>query len=310
MARPRAKRAARTRRQRPTESTATSTTTEPIAHLPLGEDPAVEARVDELLAQMTLEEKVGQTVQADIASVTPDEVREYHLGSVLAGGSSDPGDQIDAPPAAWLSLVDELYLASVDPTGDRTAVPILFGIDAVHGNSNVAGATLFPHNIGLGATRNAELVEAIGEATAIESRVTGVDWVFAPTVAVPQDLRWGRTYEGYAEDPEVVAELGPAIVRGLQGDATTDDYLDDRHVLATVKHFLGDGGTTEGDDQGNTELSDDDLKALHGAAYPPAIDQGAGSVMASFNSVRARRCTATPTCSPATSRAIWASTGS
>jgi beta-glucosidase len=266
----------------------TSTTSTPSQQA-AADDRALESRVDAVLASMTLEEKVGQTVQADIGSVTPEDVRRHHLGSVLAGGDSDPDGQVGAPPERWLELADEYWAASVDRRDGAAGVPILFGIDAVHGNNNVVGATLFPHNIGLGATRNPDLVRRIGAATAAEVRATGMEWTFAPTVAVPQNLRWGRTYEGYGEEPELAATLGPAMVEGLQGTVGSDDFLDDRHVLATLKHFVGDGGTTDGFDQGDTDLSDEELLALHGAGYPPGIAVGAQTVMASFNSVRGEK---------------------
>ena len=172
---------------------------------PLAEDPALEKRIDALMAKLSVEEKVGQIVQGDIASLKPEDVRKYRLGSVLAGGNSDPGGKYDATPAEWLALADAFYEASMDTSAGGHAIPIIFGIDAVHGQSNIVGATLFPHNIGLGATRNPELMRRIGEVTAIETRVTGMEWAFAPTVAVPQDDRWGRSYEGYSESPEVVA---------------------------------------------------------------------------------------------------------
>ncbi|CBA15719.1 glycoside hydrolase family 3 protein [Xanthomonas albilineans] len=251
---------------------------------PLPEDPALEARLTKLMAQMTLEQKVGQIVQGDIASMTPEDVRKYHIGSVLAGGNSDPGGKYDASPAQWLALADAYYTASMEKTGSGPAIPIIFGIDAVHGQSNIVGATLFPHNIGLGATRDPELIRKIGEVTAAETRTTGMEWTFAPTVAVPQDDRWGRTYEGYSESPEVVSSFAGKMVEGLQGVPGQPGFLDGSHVISSVKHFLGDGGTTDGKDQGDTRVSELQLRDIHGAGYPPAIAAGAQSVMASFNS--------------------------
>ncbi|WP_429001887.1 glycoside hydrolase family 3 N-terminal domain-containing protein [Xanthomonas sp.] len=256
----------------------------PAPAWPLAEDPALEARISKLMAQMTVEEKVGQIVQGDIASMTPDDVRKYHIGSVLAGGNSDPGGKYDATPAQWLALADAFYDASMDSAGGRHAIPIIFGIDAVHGQSNIVGATLFPHNIGLGATRNPELMRQIGEVTAAETRTTGMEWTFAPTVAVPQDDRWGRSYEGYSESPEVVASFAGKVVEGLQGIPGQPGFLDGSHVIASVKHFLGDGGTTDGKDQGDTRISEEQLRDIHGAGYPSAIAAGAQTVMASFNS--------------------------
>ncbi|MFS2044614.1 glycoside hydrolase family 3 N-terminal domain-containing protein, partial [Stenotrophomonas geniculata] len=256
---------------------------------PLAADPALEKRITDLMAGMTVEEKVGQLVQGDIASVTPDDVRRYRLGSILAGGNSDPGGRYDASPAEWLALADAFYDASMDTSQGGKPIPLLFGIDAVHGQSNIMGATLFPHNIGLGATRNPELLRQIGGITALETRVTGMEWTFAPTVAVPQDDRWGRTYEGYSESPEVVASYAAAMVEGLQGRVGTPEFLDGRHVIASVKHFLGDGGTTDGKDQGDTRISESDLVRIHAAGYPPAIAAGAQTAMASFNSVNGEK---------------------
>ncbi|MFT4179628.1 MAG: exo 1,3/1,4-beta-D-glucan glucohydrolase [Thermomonas sp.] len=256
----------------------------PSVQAPLPVDPALEKRIDALLATMTVEEKVGQIVQGDIASVTPDDVRKYRLGSILAGGSSDPGGKYNAAPADWLALADAFWEASMDTRDGGKAIPILFGIDAMHGQSNVVGATLFPHNAGLGATRNPELLRRIGEITAAETRATGMEWAFAPTVAVPQDLRWGRAYEGYSENPQVVAQFAAAMVEGLQGKAGAPDFLDDRHVMASVKHFVGDGGTTGGKDQGDTQTSEAQLRDVHAAGYVTALRAGAQSVMASFNS--------------------------
>ena len=256
---------------------------------PLAEDAALEQRITDLMATMTVEEKVGQLVQGDIASITPDDVRKYRLGSILAGGNSDPGGRYDASPAEWLALADAFYEASMDTSQGGKAIPIIFGIDAVHGQSNIVGATLFPHNIGLGATRNPDLLRRIGEITALETRATGMEWAFAPTVAVPQDDRWGRSYEGYSESPEIVASYAGAMVEGLQGKVGTPGFLDGRHVIASVKHFLGDGGTTDGKDQGDTKISEADLVRIHGAGYPPAIAAGAQTVMASFNSVNGEK---------------------
>jgi len=256
---------------------------------PLAEDAALEKRITDLIATMTVEEKVGQLVQGDIASITPDDVRKYRLGSILAGGNSDPGGRYDASPAEWLALADAFYDASMDTSQGGKAIPVIFGIDAVHGQSNIVGATLFPHNIGLGATRNPDLLRRIGEVTALETRTTGMEWAFAPTVAVPQDDRWGRSYEGYSESPEIVASYAGAMVEGLQGKVGTQGFLDGRHVIASVKHFLGDGGTTNGKDQGDTKISEADLVRIHGAGYPPAIAAGAQTVMASFNSVNGEK---------------------
>ena len=237
----------------------------PVLKPALQEDPALEQRIRTLLAKMSIEEKVGQIVQGDISSVTPADVRKYRLGSVLAGGNSDPGGSYKATVADWVALADEFHAASTDTSGGHNAIPLLFGIDAVHGHNNLIGATLFPHNIGLGATRNPELMREIAAATALELRATGLDWTFAPTLAVPRDDRWGRTYEGYSENPEVVASYAGPLVEGLQGLATASDFLGSRRVIATAKHFIGDGGTHEGRDKGDTRVTEEELRDVHGA---------------------------------------------
>lgn len=244
-----------------------------------------EARIDTLLAAMSVEQKVGQVIQPDISTITPDDVRRYGFGSILNGGNSGPGGNERAPASEWLALADAFWDASTAARTDgRPVIPALWATDAVHGHSNVVGATLFPHNVGLGATGNADLVRRIGEATAAEIAVTGIDWTFAPTIAVARDDRWGRTYESYGEDPELVSRLGAAMVEGLQGRRDSPDFLGPQHVLSTAKHFFGDGGTA-GRDQGDTIGDQDALIALHAAPYPPAIDAGAQTVMASFSSI-------------------------
>ena len=219
-------------------------------------DAALEARISGLLLQMTLEQKVGQIIQADIAFVTPEEARVYSLGSILAGGNSAPNGELRASPQDWLDLADAYWDAAMGDGG--SGIPILFGIDAVHGHSNLPGATIFPHNIGLGAANDEDLVERIGAATALEIAITGLDWTFAPTVAVARDLRWGRAYEAYAQSPEIVANLGAALITGLQGTPEKDGFLEKDKVVATAKHFIGDGGTLKGLDQGETAGDEDD----------------------------------------------------
>lgn len=256
----------------------------PEGRSPLQMDPAIERRVEELLAAMSLEEKVGQVIQADIASITPEEVRRYRLGSVLAGGNSAPDGRQYATAEAWLALADAFHAASMDTSGGHLAIPILFGIDAVHGHNNVIGGTVFPHNIGLGAARDPELVRRIAHVTAVELRATGADWTFAPTVAVPRDVRWGRTYEGYSEHPDIVASYAGVVVEGLQGRPGEAGFLDGERVLSSAKHFVGDGGTEEGRDQGDARISEAELRDIHAAGYPPAIAAGVQTVMASFSS--------------------------
>ena len=252
-------------------------------------DPRTEARVAELLARMTLAEKVGQVIQADISSVTPDDVREYHLGSVLAGGNSAPGGDVRAPAAHWLELADRFFEASTDTRGGRTGIPTIWGIDAVHGHSNIVGATIFPHNIGLGAARDPELIRRIARVTATEMAVTGIEWTFAPTLAVVRNDRWGRSYEGYAEHPEVVRAYARPMVEGLQGTLDDPARLVGDRVIATAKHFVGDGGTVDGIDQGDNISSPAELLSVHAAGYLPAIQAGVETVMASYNSWHGRK---------------------
>ncbi|RZJ94552.1 MAG: glycoside hydrolase family 3 protein, partial [Brevundimonas sp.] len=211
-------------------------------------DARTEAFVAELLSRLTVEEKVGQTIQADIASIKPEDLLTYPLGSILAGGNSSPGGDERASPQAWVDLARAFRAAAAARPGAR--VPLIYGIDAVHGHNNVVGATIFPHNIGLGAARDPELIGRIGEATALEVAVTGADWTFGPTLAVPRDDRWGRAYEGYAEDPEVQRSYAGPMTLGLQGELSADHPLLPGRIAGSAKHFLADGGTTDGKDQG------------------------------------------------------------
>ena len=246
-------------------------------------DPRTEAFVSQLMAKMTLEEKVGQMVQADIASIRPEDLRDYPLGSILAGGSSPPLGAPDRSPAGpWLATARAFNAVANEPHPGRTHIPLLFGIDAVHGNSNVVGATVFPHNIGLGAMHDPALMTRIGRATAEETAAVGIDWAFGPTLTVPQDERWGRAYEGYSEDPKVVASYAGAMVEGLQGPPGKGT-IQQGYVMASAKHFLGDGGTIGGVDQGDADIPESELIRIHNAGYPPAIRSGVMSVMASFS---------------------------
>jgi len=255
------------------------------AGTPIAADPAIAGFVEQLLGQMSLEEKVGQMIQADIASISPAELRTYRLGSILAGGNAAPGDNVRTTPQAWLDLTDEYYRASsAAGSAAHQPIPILFGIDAVHGHAKVVGATIFPHNVGLGAAHDPDLIRRIGRATAEEVASTGIDWTFAPTVAVARDVRWGRSYESYSESPELVAEYAAAMVTGLQGPRGTAQFMAPGHTLSSVKHFLGDGGTLGGRDQGETIATEAQLSAVHGAGYVAALKAGALIVMASYNS--------------------------
>ena len=263
----------------------------PVVRSRVRPDVAQEARVNALLAQMTPEEKVAQIIQPDIGSVTPADVRKYKFGSILNGGNSSPGGNETGPASDWLKAADAFWEASMGARDGRPKIPVIWGSDAVHGHSNIVGATLFPHNIGLGATRNRELIRRIGEVTALEMVVTGLDWDFSPTLAVVRDDRWGRTYEGFSEDPAIVRDYAGAMVEGLQGQAGTPGFLGAGKVISTAKHFVGDGGTLGGKDQGDNPSTPQQLMAIHGAGYPPAIEAGVQSVMASFSSVRGEKTT-------------------
>src|SRR5690554_1278463 len=252
-------------------------------------DPTVEGRIDELLSRMTLEEKVGQMIQPEIRHVTPQDVKDYHLGSVLNGGGSVPHGNRYCKAADWVAMADAYYAASMDTSDGRLAIPMMWGTDAVHGVGNLVGATLFPHNIALGAANNPELIQKIGEITAREIAATGLDWDFSPTVAVVRDDRWGRTYESYSEDPQRVREYAGEMVEGLQGDARTNEFLDQFHVIATAKHFLGDGGTVNGIDRGDNRDDETRLRDIHAAGYMSALEAGVQTVMASFNSWHGER---------------------
>ncbi|HEA17491.1 MAG TPA: glycoside hydrolase family 3 protein [Pseudoalteromonas prydzensis] len=256
----------------------------PEVKSPLRTDPQDNKFVADLIARMSVEEKVGQLIQAEIQAITPEQAKAYHIGSILNGGGSVPNRKDNASATDWATFADSFYLASIDKSGGRTGVPIIWGTDAVHGHGNLVGATLFPHNIGLGATRNTALIKAIGEATAKEVRASGIEWVFAPTLAVARNDRWGRTYESYSENPELVAEFTHAMVIGLQGEPNSPDFLDENHVAATAKHFLADGGTEAGDDQGDAKMTESELVTIHNAGYPKAITAGVQSIMASFSS--------------------------
>lgn len=247
-------------------------------------DPDTEKFVEALLAKLTLEEKIGQMIQGDIGAMKPEDLRRYPLGSILAGGNSPPLSGNDrSPQADWVATARAFRAVAMEQRGGHAPIPLLFGVDAVHGNNNVVGATIFPHNIGLGAANDPALLRRIGEVTAMETAAAGPDWAFGPTVAVPQDDRWGRTYEGYSEDPAVVRGLAGAMVEGIQGKPGTANRIQKGLVAASTKHFLGDGGTAGGVDQGDTRVSEATLIATHNAGYPPAINAGTLTVMASYS---------------------------
>lgn len=239
---------------------------------------AMEARISQIVASMTLQQKIGQMTQPEIKSVTPAEVSQYYIGSVLNGGGSWPNGNKQASVGDWLKLADQYYVASIS-TDMKVKVPVIWGTDAVHGHNNVFGATLFPHNIGLGAAHDPALVTEVGAAVGKAVRATGINWVFAPTLAVVRDDRWGRTYESFSEDGALVNAYAGAYVNGLQGS-----FSSDANVVATAKHFMGDGGTDRGQDQGVNLSSKADMINIHGQGYYSALAAGAQTVMASFNS--------------------------
>lgn len=244
-------------------------------------NPDVRKRVEALMDKMTLAQKIGQMVQTERMCITPAEVKAWHIGSVLSGGGSCPGDNTVQD---WVSMNDAYWAASMEDDDGHLAIPIMYGVDAIHGHNNVEGATIFPHNIGLGAAHDPDLLERVAQVTAREILATGVDWTFAPTLAVAQDSKWGRTYESYSEDSQTVSAYSGRFVNGLQGD------LGDDSVVASVKHWVGDGGTTHGIDQGDTEASEGELRQLHIAPYLPALEAGALTVMVSFNSWKGEKC--------------------
>jgi beta-glucosidase len=249
----------------------------------LDPDAPVADRVADLLDRMTIEEKVGQMTQVAVPAIeaTPSDITELGIGSLLNGGAEAMHDT----PAAWAAMIDGFQGAA---TASRLKIPMVYGIDAVHGNGALPGAVIFPHNIGLGAAHDPELASQAAAITAAETRATGVHWTFAPCVCVARDSRWGRTYESFGEDPGLAVEYAGPVVQGYQGE----DLAANTSVLATAKHFVGDGGTAFGTsttddyllDQGVTTLTEEELRSIHLAPFKAAVDAGVGSVMASFSS--------------------------
>ncbi len=252
---------------------------------------SVDERVAALLTQMTLAEKIGQMTQAEKGSIAPRDVTRYFIGSVLSGGGGSPPSNT---PEDWLAMVNGYQEAAL---ATRLGIPLLYGVDAVHGHAAVVGATVFPHNVGLGAADDPQLMRRIGQATAAEMAATGIRWNFAPVVAVPQDIRWGRTYEAFGEDPALVSRLAAPYIEGLQNGAADQPFADPATVAASAKHFVADGGTAFGSantanmgvqyllDQGDAPIDEATLRALHLPPYQAAVDAGAATVMASFSSV-------------------------
>jgi len=255
-------------------------------------------KIDQLIGRMTLLEKIGQMTQVDVNSLREGAIREFSIGSVLSGGGGNPTPNT---PRAWAGMVRRVQSEALE---SRLGIPLLYGVDAVHGHSNMRGATIFPHNVGLGATGDSELVERIGRVTASELLATNVHWTFAPSVSVPQDIRWGRTFEGFGQDPALVSSLGAALIRGLNGTAGSSDG-NQRPVLTSPKHFIGDGGTAWGStrrydwiqgwwnhdapdrwqlDQGDLRTDEASLRRVHLPPYEEAIAAGALSIMISYSS--------------------------
>lgn len=269
----------------------------PASWAEAGEKPAInlksyDPQAKALLAKMSLDEKIGQMTQAELTYLGDlTDIAKFSVGSVLSGGDADPKE--GNSPEAWTAAVAR---CQEQARKTRLGIPLLYGIDAVHGHNNVLGATIFPHDIGLGCANDPALIEKIGQATAEEMRATGINWAFAPCVTVPQDIRWGRTYEGYSENPDISGKLGAAAVRGLQGKSLHDPYS----VLACAKHYAGDGGTTfgtggiekKGLDQGDVRVDDATMRRLHLKPYPPTIAAGVGSIMPSYNSWNGLKCSA------------------
>ena len=265
-----------------------------VEHIYLDTTKPIDERVADLLGQMTLPEKIGQMTQIEKNSISPEDTTNYCIGSILSGGGGNPDPNT---PTNWRSMVHEYLEAGLKT---RLKIPVIYGVDAVHGHSNVVDATIFPHNIGLGATRDTDLMKRIGTATAREMLATGVHWNFSPCVTVPQDVRWGRTYEGYSEDTDIVIKMAMAFMEGFHAPE-----LGDQKSLACAKHFIADGGTEWGStqippwtlegnwqvpdelfqiDQGNSIIDEETLREVHLKPYISAIDGGVMSVMISHSS--------------------------
>ena len=245
------------------------------------QDQTICQRAEALLSEMNLDQKIGQMTQPERMTLTPEDVMRYHLGGVLSGAGSSPGSNL---PEDWVKMNDAFWAASMTQDAQHMAIPLIYGVDATHGNCNVEGATLFPHNIGLGAANDPELIKRVATVTARELLATGVEWGFAPMLAVANNIHWGRTYESYSEDPAIVASFAGEFVKGFQGTFDIDG------AVACVKHWVGDGGTTNGIDQGETTLTLTELERTHMTPYYAAIDAGVLTVMASFNSWNGDKC--------------------
>jgi len=248
---------------------------------PLLSQPSIKKQVNELMSKMTLAQKIGQMTQAERLNCTPQDVKKYHLGSVMSGAGSVPENN---DLESWLKTTDSYWQASMFKDELHLAIPLLYGVDAIHGHNNLKGATIFPHNIGLGATNAPDLIKDIATITRKEVLASGVDWVFAPNLAVAQNNQWGRYYESYSQDSELVSKYADKIIDGLQGN------LQGEGVIACVKHWVGDGATAHGIDQGDADISWQELNKTHISPYISALKSGAMTVMASFNSWQGNKC--------------------
>jgi beta-glucosidase len=245
------------------------------------QDRTISLKVEALLSRMNVDQKMGQMTLTERVSVTPEDVKSYHLGGILSCAGSYPENNL---PADWVAMNDAYWAASMEEDKQHLAIPVLYGVDAIHGNSNIRGATIFPHNIGLGAMHDSELIRQIAAITAREVLAAGIEWSFSPNMAVARNIHWGRTYESYSEESATVTAYAGEFVKGMQADLGTDS------VIACAKHWVGDGGTTHGINQGETTLIEDELQRIHIAPYRAAINSGVLSIMASFNSWNGDKC--------------------
>jgi len=243
--------------------------------------PAVKKIVDELMSKMTLAQKIGQMTQAERLSCTPTEAKHFHLGSVMCGASSAPNKNTLQN---WLTMTDSYWLASTSQDQNHQGIPLIFGIDAIHGHGSLKGATVFPHNIGLGAADNPALVKEIANITRKEVLASGIDWIFAPNLAVAQNNQWGRFYESFSQTPSMTTQYASNIISGLQNN------FKQQGVIACVKHWIGDGATSYGIDQGDAKISWEELNKTHISPYIAALNSGAMTVMASFSSWNGSKC--------------------
>lgn len=241
----------------------------------------IDAKIDKFLSTMTIAQKVGQMTQVERMTCTPADVKKYHLGSVLSGGGSGP---LHNTPQDWVNMIDTYWCASMESDEHHLAIPIIYGADAIHGNSNVEGATVFPHNIGLGAANDEKLIYRIAQVTAKEVSATAIDLAFAPNLAVAKDYHWGRTYESYAQSPEIISKYAPNIIKGMQNSTINNS------IFCCIKHWVGDGGTTHGINHGDTILTWEELNKTHISPFVEAINAGALIVMASFSSWNGDKC--------------------